>query len=170
MQDLWVFGYGSLMWRPGFEHEEKHPALLRGYHADLLRLQPCSSRDAREARPRLRARCRGACRGVAFRVAAARADETRRYLQAREQVTLVYKDVVKTVELAGGGKVAALCSVVDRAHGQYAGRLPFEEQVRLIAEGEGRSGKNPDYLEARCAISTSSWRARRAARSHPGTP
>lgn len=32
MQDLWVFGYGSLMWRPGFEHEEKHPALLRGYH------------------------------------------------------------------------------------------------------------------------------------------
>lgn len=64
-------------------------------------------------------------------------------------MTLVYKDVVKTVELAdNGGKVAALCFVVDRAHGQYAGRLPFEEQVRLIAEGEGRSGKNPDYLES----------------------
>ncbi|MDP2123353.1 MAG: gamma-glutamylcyclotransferase [Parvibaculum sp.] len=149
MKDFWVFGYGSLMWRPGFEHEERQPALLRGYHRSFC-VYSHVHRGTPE-RPGLvfGLDAGGACRGVAFRIAAARAEETRRYLQAREQVTLVYKDVTKRVELAGDGRrVDALCFIVDRAHAQYAGRLPFEDQVRLIAGGAGRSGKNPDYLES----------------------
>ncbi|HCX66913.1 MAG TPA: gamma-glutamylcyclotransferase, partial [Rhodobiaceae bacterium] len=91
----------------------------------------------------------GSCRGVAFRVDAARAEDVKRYLQAREQVTLVYRDVVKPVELVDDGvRVEALCFIVDRAHEQYAGRIDFDTQVRLIAEGEGQSGRNPDYLES----------------------
>ncbi|WP_339830010.1 gamma-glutamylcyclotransferase [uncultured Parvibaculum sp.] len=149
MQDLWVFGYGSLMWRPGFEHEERYPALLRGYHRSFCVYSHVHRGTPEKPGLVFGLDAGGACRGVAFRVDAARAEETRRYLQAREQVTLVYKDVVKPVELIGKTrKVAALCFVVDRSHGQYAGQLPFEEQVRLIAEGEGRSGRNPDYLES----------------------
>lgn len=149
MKDLWVFGYGSLMWRPGFEHEERRPALLRGYHRSFC-VYSHVHRGTPE-RPGLvfGLDAGGACRGVAFRVEAARAEETKRYLQAREQVTLVYRDVVKRVELVdGGGTVDALCFVVDRKHAQYAGRLDFDTQVRLIAEGEGQSGRNPDYLES----------------------
>jgi cation transport protein ChaC len=149
MQDLWVFGYGSLMWRPGFEHVERRPALLRGYHRSFCVYSHVHRGTPEKPGLVFGLDAGGSCRGVAFRVDASRAEETRRYLQAREQVTLVYRDVMKSVELVGGGeRVEALLFVVDRKHQQYAGRLDFEEQVRLIAEGEGRSGKNPDYLES----------------------
>jgi cation transport protein ChaC len=149
MQDLWVFGYGSLMWRPGFEHEERRPALLRGYHRGFC-VYSHVHRGTPE-RPGLvfGLDAGGACRGVAFRVEASRADDTRSYLQAREQVTSVYVEAEKTVELVDTKeRVRALCFVVDRKHQQYAGALPFERQVELIAAGEGSSGKNPDYLES----------------------
>ncbi|ABS63205.1 ChaC family protein [Parvibaculum lavamentivorans DS-1] len=149
MQDLWVFGYGSLMWRPGFEHEERRPARLRGYHRSFCVYSHVHRGTPEKPGLVFGLDAGGSCRGVAFRVAGERADETRRYLQAREQVTLVYRDVVKQVELVDtGARVDALCFVVDRAHKQYAGRLSFEEQVCLIAAGEGRSGPNPDYLES----------------------
>ncbi len=149
MQDLWVFGYGSLMWRPGFEFEERRPALLRGFHRAFC-VYSHVHRGTPE-RPGLvfGLDAGGACRGVAFRVEASRADETRRYLQAREQVTSVYVEAMKPVELVDEKRrVEALCFVVDRTHLQYAGALPFERQVELIAAGEGSSGRNPDYLES----------------------
>jgi cation transport protein ChaC len=149
MPDLWVFGYGSLMWRPGFEHEERRPALLRGYHRSFCVYSHVHRGTPEKPGLVFGLDVGGSCRGVAFRVAASRAEETRRYLQAREQVTLVYREAVKEVELVDEGKrVEALCFIVDRKHGQYAGRLDFEAQVRLIAEGEGSSGKNPEYLES----------------------
>ncbi len=149
MQDLWVFGYGSLMWRPGFEFEERCPALLRGYHRAFCVYSHVHRGTPEKPGLVFGLDAGGSCRGVAFRVDAARAEDVKRYLQAREQVTLVYRDVVKPVELVDEGRrVEALCFVVDRAHEQYAGRIDFDEQVRLIAEGEGRSGKNPDYLES----------------------
>ncbi|MBX3504146.1 MAG: gamma-glutamylcyclotransferase [Parvibaculum sp.] len=149
MKDLWVFGYGSLMWRPGFEHEERRPALLRGYHRSFCVYSHVHRGTPEKPGLVFGLDAGGACRGVAFRVEADRAEETKRYLQAREQVTLVYRDVVKRVELVdGGGTVEALCFVVDRKHSQYAGRLDFDTQVQLIAEGEGQSGRNPDYLES----------------------
>lgn len=147
MQDLWVFGYGSLMWRPGFEYKERRDARLHGYHRAFCVYSHVHRGTPQKPGLVFGLDAGGSCRGVAFRVAGSRAQETRRYLQAREQVTLVYRDIVKPVELAGsGGRAEALCFVVDRSHLQYAGRLPFAEQVRLIAEGEGRSGGNPDYL------------------------
>ena len=149
MPDLWVFGYGSLMWRPGFEFEDAAPARLHGYHRAF-----CVYSHVHRGTPERQGLvfgldAGGACRGIAYRVAAARAEETRRYLLAREQVTLVYREAVRPVALvgAGGRRVEALCFLVDRAHEQYAGKLPFDEQVRLIARGQGRSGRNPDYLE-----------------------
>jgi cation transport protein ChaC len=149
MQDLWVFGYGSLMWRPGFEFEERRPALLRGYHRGFCVFSHVHRGTPERPGLVFGLDSGGACRGVAFRVEAARAEATRRYLQEREQVTSVYVETTKAVELVDSKqRIEALCFVVDRKHPQYAGALAFERQVEMIAAGEGQSGKNPEYLES----------------------
>ena len=149
MQDLWVFGYGSLMWRPGFEFAERLPARLHGYHCSFC-VYSHVHRGTPE-RPGLvfGLDAGGSCRGVAFRVEASKADHVRNYLQEREQVTSVYVERMASVVLVDSvQRVEALCFVVDRKHHQYAGALEFETQVDLIAHGVGQSGRNPEYLES----------------------
>jgi cation transport protein ChaC len=92
----------------------------------------------------------GACRGIAYRVAAKARAETLAYLRAREQVTMVYLECVRPVVLIGHpeSRVQAVCYMVDRSHPQYAGRLSLAEQVHLVRQGHGRSGKNPEYVLA----------------------
>jgi cation transport protein ChaC len=149
MQDLWVFGYGSLMWRPGFEFEESRPARLYGYHRAFCIYSHVHRGTPEQPGLVFGLDMGGSCRGVAFRVEAARAEDTKRYLYAREQVTSVYVDVVRPVELLDErSRVEALCFLVDREHPQYAGALPFERQVELIVQGKGSSGENPEYLES----------------------
>jgi len=149
MQDLWVFGYGSLMWRPGFEHAERRPARLHGYHRSF-----CVYSHVHRGTPAnpglvFGLDTGGSCRGVAFRVEAAQADAVRAYSQEREQVTSVYVERMASVVLVDSvQRVEALCFVVDRAHEQYAGALDFDRQVELIVHGVGQSGKNPDYLKS----------------------
>jgi glutathione-specific gamma-glutamylcyclotransferase len=90
----------------------------------------------------------GSCHGVAFRVAEADAEATVAYLRAREQVTGVYLERRVPVQLADGGTVDALVYVVDREHEQYAGRMPEPEVLRLVRQGRGVSGANPDYVRS----------------------
>src|SRR5208282_5663279 len=120
-EDLWVFGYGSLMWRPGFEHLERVPARLTGLHRGL-----CVYSFVHRGTPErpglvLGLDLGGNCRGIAYRVAAAKRSATIDYLRAREQVTLVYREAWRRVWLEGdpGRGVEALCYVVDRGHRQY---------------------------------------------------
>src|ERR1700751_1386528 len=129
-EDLWVFGYGSLMWRAGFEHLERIPARLTGLHRGL-----CVYSFVHRGTPErpglvLGLDLGGACRGIAFRVAGADRAKTVTYLRAREQVTMVYRESVRRIWLDGDHQrqVAALCYVVDRSHPQYAGRLTLEQQ------------------------------------------
>lgn len=149
MQDLWVFGYGSLMWRPGFEFVERRAARLHGYHRSFC-VYSHVHRGTPE-RPGLvfGLDVGGSCRGVAFRVEAAKTDYVRKYLQEREQVTSVYVERMASVTLVDSvQRVEALCFVVDRKHHQYAGTRDFETQVDLITHGVGQSGPNPEYLES----------------------
>ena len=90
----------------------------------------------------------GACRGIAFRVAAKQRAATVHYLRAREQVTAVYREVMRSVWLdnAARERVSALAYVVDRGHAQYAGRLSIAEQLRFVRQGHGQSGINRDYV------------------------
>jgi cation transport protein ChaC len=145
-EDLWVFGYGSLMWRPGFPYQERRHALLRGYHRALCVLSHVHRGTPEQPGLVLGLDRGGSCHGVAFRVAAGDADETIAYLRAREQVTGVYLERRVPVQLAGGGTVEALVYVVDRGHGQYAGRMDESEVLRLVRQGRGVSGANPDYV------------------------
>ena len=144
----WVFGYGSLMWRPGFDFIEKAPAALIGAHRSLC-IYSFHHRGT-QAHPGLVLGLDegGACRGVAFRVAQANADATLTYLREREQVTDVYVEAMKPVSLLDGSgrELEALCYIVDRGHPQYAGRLSLERQAELVRSASGLSGNNIDYV------------------------
>jgi cation transport protein ChaC len=144
-----VFGYGSLMWRPGFEYVEKVPARLIGEHRALC-VYSFDHRGTPEKPGLVLGLDRGgACRGIAFRVAPDLRDATIDYLRAREQTTHVYREVKRSVWLNGSQqRVSALTYVADRSHVQYAGRLPLDEQLRIVRQGHGRSGNNRDYVLA----------------------
>jgi cation transport protein ChaC len=146
--DLWVFGYGSLMWRPGFDFLEQVPARLIGEHRALC-VYSFDHRGTPEKPGLVLGLDRGgACRGIAFRVAAAQRHETVEYLRSREQTTNVYREVMRSVWLENEARqrVSALAYVVDRGHVQYAGRLSLSEQLRYVQQGHGRSGNNRDYV------------------------
>lgn len=147
MSDLWVFGYGSLMWRPGFDYVESQPALLRGAHRSLCVYSVVHRGTARRPGLVLGLDAGGSCRGIAFRVEAGAAPATLEYLRDREQVTKVYLETRRPVALdRAGRKVEALCFLVDRSHRQYAGRLSVARQAELVRGGHGQSGNNIDYV------------------------
>lgn len=144
--DLWVFGYGSLMWRPGFPFEEKVVATLHGHHRALC-VYSTVHRGTPEKPGLVMGLDRGgSCRGVAFRVAPAHREATLAYLREREQVTMVYREARRRIRLVDGRNVTAVTYTADRAHKQYAGRLPHEELLRLVLQGVGISGANPEYV------------------------
>ena len=146
--DLWVFAYGSLMWRPGFDIAEQVPARLIGEHRALC-VYSFDHRGTPERPGLVLGLDRGgACRGIAFRVSASRREATIAYLREREQTTHVYREVTRSVWLEDDARrrVSALAYVVDRGHVQYAGRLTLADQARYVRQGHGRSGHNRDYV------------------------
>lgn len=150
--ELWIFGYGSLMWRPGFAYVERSRARLVGYSRGFCVTSVHHRGSA--ARPGLVLGLDrgGLCEGVAYRVEAAIASETLHYLRAREQVNGVYREARLPVELhAAGGTsdpriVTAVAYLVERAHPSYAGHLSLAQQARLIRAARGLSGVNLDYV------------------------
>ena len=145
-RDIWVFGYGSLMWDPGFPHAEVVPALLRGYHRALC----IYSRFHRGTLERpglvLGLDRGGACRGRAFRVEGDKSRAVLGYLDERELVSYAYRRQKVSIALPSGN-VPAFAYVADRAHSQYAGNPGVARSVELVAQGVGVSGTCFDYLE-----------------------
>jgi cation transport protein ChaC len=144
--DFWVFAYGSLMWRPGFDYVERVPALLRGAHRAL-----CVSSTRYRGTPErpgivLGLDHGGSCRGIAFRVAAARVAETRRYLTEREMINRVYREAIRGIDLSDGRRVPALAYIVDRRHQQYVRGLDRAGLIERIRGGHGMGGPCRDYV------------------------
>ena len=148
--DLWVFAYGSLMWRPGFEFLERRSARLVGAHRALCVYSFVHRGTPEKPGLVLGLDRGGTCRGIAYRVAAGKRETTLAYLRAREQVTMVYREVLRAVWLDDDPQqsVHALCYVVDRGHAQYAGRLSLDDQLHYARQGHGSSGACRDYVLA----------------------
>ena len=145
---FWVFGYGSLMWRPGFAFAERVQARLIGSHRSLCVYSFVHRGTPEKPGLVLGLDRGGACRGVAYRVAEQDREATLAYLRDREQVTMVYREVWRTVWLHDDPRqrAQALCYEVDRGHPQYAGRLTLAQQLHYVRQGHGRSGVNRDYV------------------------
>jgi glutathione-specific gamma-glutamylcyclotransferase len=168
--DLWVFAYGSLMWRPGFAYLDARRARLTGYRRCFCIYSVHHRGTPARLGLVLGLDRGGVCEGVAYRIAAANVTATRRYLRARELVNGVYREALLPVELeevAGSDPsrprlaierevgregsdpvhvAMALAYIVERAHHTYAGRLPLGLQARIIRSAKGISGANLDYL------------------------
>lgn len=146
--DFWVFGYGSLMWYPGFEFEESCPACLSGYTRSfciyshyyrgtpekpglVLGLDPVQD---------------GACEGVAFRIHPENKDHVIAYLTERELCGYAYRPETLKIRLDEGRNIWAHTFVADPEHPHYAGDLGLEDAARLIMDAEGKTGLNRDYL------------------------
>jgi glutathione-specific gamma-glutamylcyclotransferase len=142
----YVFGYGSLIWNPGFAFVRSQKALLRGAHRSLS-VYSHRHRGTPQRPGLVFGLSRGgSCLGVAFEIEAQRWPEVFAYLQAREQDRGVYREVWRNVTLAGGETVRALAYLVNEDHPQFAGRLSIAEQVKLVAAGSGESGRNTEYV------------------------
>ena len=144
----WVFGYGSLMWDPGFQPAEVVKARLDGY-ARRFCLRSVRHRGT-ETAPGLVLGLdpdqAAHCRGLALRIEPAQHDEVMAYLRAREMATEAYREAIVALSLDDGRSVEALAYVMRCDHPQYAGDLGADEQARIIAGAHGGRGPNADYL------------------------
>ncbi|MGZ2452010.1 cation transport protein ChaC [Rhizobium ruizarguesonis] len=138
MDEFWVFGYGSLMWNPGFEFMERSEALVYGYRRSLC-VRSFVHRGTRDNPGLVLGLDRGgACRGMAFRISPEKWKEVIDYLRARELVTNVYLERRVRLQLAGRRRVEAVAYIIDREHEQYAGALDA-----LAAARGGERRKRP---------------------------
>jgi glutathione-specific gamma-glutamylcyclotransferase len=151
MQDqLWVFGYGSLIWDPCFDFTEQQVALVQGWHRSFCMWSVHYRGTATEPGLVLALdRAEGAsCAGVAFRVTPGAEQIATAALRERELISSAYQEATVQVTLASGADVTALTYVINRDHAQYAAGLPLEQQAQLIARRHGVRGPNRDYLFA----------------------
>ena len=144
--DLWVFGYGSLMWSPGFRCAEKQTALVRGYHRALCILSS-RYRGTPEKPGLVMGLCSGgSCWGIAFRVPASRVRRVVTLLWKREMLNKVYKPTLIPVTVAPGRRIRALAFVADTAHKQFVKELDLHGRAQLVAQGIGQRGRCVDYI------------------------
>lgn len=147
---MWVFGYGSLIWDPGFAFADRRRARLVGWHRSFC-MHSVHYRGTATAPGlvlALDADPSGSCEGLAFAVPPETADAVVAYLRARELISDAYCEACLPVTLDDGRQVTALTYVINRDHVQYAGALPAAAQAEIIARSAGVRGPNADYLFA----------------------
>lgn len=146
--EFWVFGYGSLIWNPGFDATEKVLADLHGFHRSFC-MASIHYRGTPEAPGLVLALDRQdgtVCSGLAYRVSAETAPTVLQYLRDRELISSAYLEMTENLHLTDGRVVQAICYVIDRDHHQYRGSLEHEQQAQIIAQAHGPAGSNRDYL------------------------
>lgn len=144
---LWVFGYGSLMWNPGFKPAEQVLARLPGFHRSFC-MWSIHHRGSEEDPGLVLAldEAEAQCEGVAMRVADEERASVLEYLRERELVSAAYVEQVHDLQLRDDRVVPALCYVIERDHVQYCGGLALERQAQVIAKAVGGRGPNTEYL------------------------
>ncbi|SFD53397.1 cation transport protein ChaC [Sulfitobacter brevis] len=145
---MWVFGYGSLLWNPGFEVAERVIGTLPGYARSfcMRSIHHRGTEDVPGLVLALDEDVGSACEGIALRVAEGHEDATLEYLRERELISSAYVEKNLQIRLTDGRDVVAVTYVIDEAHEQYCGGLPLEEQAHIIARAVGGRGPNTEYL------------------------
>ena len=144
--EMWVFGYGSLMWSPCFSYGEKRLARVHGYHRALCILST-RYRGTHRKPGLVMGLCRGgSCWGMAYRIDARDVRRCLSRLWHREMPRRVYQPRLVPVRLRSGRRVKALAFVADPRHPSYVRELDLHGRARLVAQGIGKRGPNVDYI------------------------
>ncbi len=145
---MWVFGYGSLLWNPGFTVARSEVATLQGYARSFC-MSSIHHRGSEE-KPGLVLALdeieEAHCQGLALAVAAGEEEQTLAYLRERELISSAYLERDLEIELASGAAVTAVTYVIDPHHVQYCGGMALEQQAQIIATAVGGRGPNTEYL------------------------
>lgn len=146
VNDVWVFGYGSLMWNPAFHHVDRLRGRIYGYHRAFC-LKTFIGRGSPD-KPGLVLGLDygGSCQGIAFRVDPGNLEEELDVVWSREMVADGYCPTWVTMHTERG-PVPAITFVMNRTYERYVKGLPQETIARMIAEAEGRIGRCAEYLE-----------------------
>ena len=148
LRPLWVFGYASLMWNPGFDVDQTEKATLQGFHRSFC-MSSIHHRGTIE-KPGLVLALDpsegSSCTGLALRVPAGQETDTVAYLRERELISSAYVERLVPLRLTNGDNVTALTYVVDTSHEQYVAHLDLETQATIIATAVGGRGPNTEYL------------------------
>lgn len=145
---MWVFGYGSLVWNPGFDVAAQQIATLEGYARSFCMhsVHHRGTHDAPGLVLALDPVAGARCQGVAMAVTTGREAEVLAYLRARELISSAYVEKHLAVHLADGQQVEAVTYVIDTDHVQYCGGMDLERQAQIIARAHGGRGPNTEYL------------------------
>ena len=144
--DLWVFGYGSLMWSPCFSFKERVLARVHGFHRALCILST-RYRGTHRKPGLVMGLCRGgSCWGMAFRVPARDVRRTLHRLWSREMPRRVYEPRFVPAKLPSGRTVQALAFIADPEHPSYVRELDLHGRARLVAQGIGQRGPCVEYI------------------------
>jgi len=144
--ELWIFGYGSLMWSPGFRPAERKTGIVRGYHRAMCILSS-RYRGTPEKPGLVMGLCRGgSCWGIAFRVPETRVLRVVRALWKREMLNNVYLPTMLNVTVGPNQRIRALAFVADAKHRQFVRELDLHGRARLVAQGIGERGRCVDYI------------------------
>ncbi|MBB96741.1 MAG: gamma-glutamylcyclotransferase [Rhodobacteraceae bacterium] len=145
---MWVFGYASLLWNPGFPVARSALATLPGWHRSfcMYSIHHRGTVDHPGLVLALDAATDAACKGQALLVEPGAEDDTLAYLRERELVSSAYLEKILPVQLDSGDTVQAVTYVIDPDHVQYCGHLTLEDQARIIATAHGGRGPNTEYL------------------------
>lgn len=149
--DVWLFGYGSLMWNPAIRHLGHEIGLVRGWHRQFCLWTPIGRGTPERPGLVLGLEAGGACRGLSFRIDRAEAEDELRLVWRREMLSGAYHPRWVTVETAAGPH-RALTFVINRANPRYAGRLPESETVATLGSAAGHLGSSREYLLQALAI------------------
>lgn len=144
-QDIWVFGYGSLMWNPAFHFAERVPGSIHGWHRSFCLSMPVGRGSVDRPGLMLALDRGGSCRGFAFRIEPAWVQSETQILWRREMISGGYEPRWVRVK-CGGESLRALTFTANRKHTRYVGRLPEGDSVRALATGQGTLGSARDYL------------------------
>ncbi len=155
---MWVFGYGSLVWNPGFDAVERVIARLPDYHRSfcMRSIHHRGTDDLPGLVLALDASPGALCQGVALRADPAEAEDVLAYLRERELISSAYLERMLEIDLTDGRRVEAVTYVIDPDHVQYCGGLDLEEQAGIIARAVGGAAPIPN-ISTTLPIICASW-------------
>lgn len=145
-EDVWLFGYGSLMWNPAFHFVERRPGLLKGFHRRFCLWTPLGRGTPERPGLTLALEPGGSCHGIAYRIAAELRETELGIVWNREMLGRAYRP--RWVRLASdAGEVRAVTFTINRGHERYAGRLSDHAVADCLSQARGMIGTCREYLE-----------------------